>query len=258
MGGIKAPSTPYVYGYQPQNHWMVLLGYKQVSAQEAGGNPNLIGKTRWFFKNSYGNESPPEWDIIFNNNDYWDRVYFAEMPIISRNMTDADIICEDNDGDGYFYWGISENPPIALPSWAHTEKDGDDSNFRDGPMNQYGENQPLSPNINSWNIQSTVLFEEDMMWDRYVEIKNGGTVIIKKEVHCLPGTCWYVESGGTLIIRGGKLINPFITISSGANVIIEDNGELVYMLEDNDILEFPITSSLEITNGIITKSKIEW
>ena len=39
---------------------------------------------------------------------------------------DIDIVCEDADGDGYFYWGIKDST-FTLPLWAPQEEDGDDS-----------------------------------------------------------------------------------------------------------------------------------
>ena len=70
--------------------------------------------------------------------------YYAETPIYSITLTDQDIVCEDADGDGYYYWGIGQKP-ANCPYWVPNIPDGDDSNINLGHMDPYGNISNLYP-----------------------------------------------------------------------------------------------------------------
>jgi hypothetical protein len=137
-------------------HVMNLVGYKVLKAGDEfydsemlpiiiGADDPNIGKVAWLFKNSWG-----DWwghqgyvyvmvDII---NLTGSEALFG--PVTSLTHTDADILCLDNDGDGYYTWGIGPKPAHCPP--CPDEPDGDDSNPNLGPMDQYGYCRNLGPN----------------------------------------------------------------------------------------------------------------
>ena len=86
---------------------------------------NYLGKTYWIFKNSKG----PDYGhagyayFYFANLDNMITPYYAKTPIYSMTLTDEDIICQDADGDGYYYWGIGQKPANCqeVPSVLCTE-----------------------------------------------------------------------------------------------------------------------------------------
>ena len=55
----------------------------------------------------------------------------------STHYNDSNIISRDDDGDGYYTWGIGDRP-LSVPEWAPNQQDGDDSDYSKGPVNRYG------------------------------------------------------------------------------------------------------------------------
>lgn len=137
-------------------HAMTLVGYKVVEEGDKfyyrdlnlkrywitieAGNP-LIGKTVWIFKNS--------WSSRFGDGGY----VYVETPITNMGWTHGlktpvisltknyEVICEDKDGDGYYWWGLGEKPETCdCPD----EPDGDDSDPTLGPIDEYGNFKKLS------------------------------------------------------------------------------------------------------------------
>lgn len=68
-------------------------------------------------------------------------------------------ICSDNDGDGYYFWGLG-NRPSNLPEWAPKQRDGDDSNAQYGPMDNYGYLMSLNP-----DDKDTIFITEPTYWN---------------------------------------------------------------------------------------------
>ncbi|WP_167612781.1 PKD domain-containing protein [Maribellus sediminis] len=148
---------PVSGGLYDWSHAMVLVGYmvvkegdyiyyRDLSLQRywkevLAGDP-LIGTTVWIFKNS--------WGLRFGDAGY----VYVETPIsnigwthgiktpVTSVVNNYDVVFEDNDGDGYYWWGLGEKPANCPgPDLA----DGDDSDPTKGPLDQYGYCMPLGP-----------------------------------------------------------------------------------------------------------------
>lgn len=251
------------------NHYMTLVGYGTahtgqtytVITNNSSGNmtipSTMDGKTYWIFKNSFGNSQAQYMNIIFNDPTKYYDACFAFTPIISRQLKNKKPKCMDRDGDGYYYWGISENPPTSLPSWAHREKDADDSNYTIGPMDDGG--NPTMIDADGWvYISNFTTVNKDSFNYKHIVVQNGGTLVIKKHFSCHPGICVYVQSGGTLTIDSGVLENCYIDISSNATINLLNGGRLVLLPMYDELFSLPQTAKLNLIEGSIQKSGILW
>jgi len=128
-------------------HAMVLVGYEK--------DPD-DGQTIWIFKNSWGTEWGEQGYVrikVTLENMGWGSLPIGpfvppmDMSYWPDNFT-GEINCVDNDNDGYYNWGISQNIPSSCPDNIPYEKDCDDSNPNLGPFDTDGscvelfENQP--------------------------------------------------------------------------------------------------------------------
>ncbi len=193
------------------------------------GSP-LIGKTVWKFKNSYINgddSNPPYLFIVFENVAHMYNIIAVKTPIYSLHYNQNDIVCSDEDGDGYYFWGIGEKPSTC-PSWVPDESDGDDSNPHVGPMDEYGFTSNVNPENNSITyISTSTNTSSPASYSNNVVVQNNATWTISHELHFHYGAWIRVKSGATLKIDGGALISANVILESGSNLIIENNGLLV-------------------------------
>jgi len=137
---IKGAST---FGYTPWNHVMTLVGYMTLSN----------GQTAWLVKNSWGTgwgDNGYSYMTMNLSGAFWFHSIIG--PITSLNYKNTDIACEDNDNDGYYIWGTGSKPSYCPP--CPDQQDGDDSNPCLGPIDQYGNIQPISKTL---KINDTVI-----------------------------------------------------------------------------------------------------
>jgi hypothetical protein len=131
------------------NQGIQITGYKVLEAGDSlyvrdvdtrwikiGPGDPLIGKTAWQCKLSYGKDWGDEgyMDLVAG---VWDlALYSLSGPAYSWEYKYGDVLCLDNDNDGYYTWGIGPKPAYCPDS--PPQADGDDTDPCIGPMNEYG------------------------------------------------------------------------------------------------------------------------
>lgn len=274
--GFKTSPSP---GHGRMSHAMSLIGYKEVHlgdtiqyvSYESGQNPYtglninyivgererdslIVGKTLWIFKNSY--VSSPYWYMVFDKQSdiFYSYAISPQISWIRRNnngvYTDmVNVICEDADGDGYYFWGLGPKP-ATCPSWVSDEADGDDHSYQYGPMDEFGNLKDLR--LEAFN---ELIIDEDVVYDtrRYVynsiRIVNGGKLTIEDMVNLYGNCIITVEDGGQLIVDGGLLQDVSLNLGNGSSLTIRNGG--VIKMRSNCIFDAPQGVVIDIDYGCI-------
>ncbi len=263
VSGIRSPVW--------MNHSMVLVGYGVLQAGDTiyhhlGYDYNTgtyfhdkfltveaddprIGRTYMVYKSSYGladNDTNQGYMYVIHNNynTSLTRTFYLETPITSMNYSSQDVILEDADGDGYYYWGIGSKPSTA-PSWVPDEPDGDDSNINYGPMDEYG-NMAFFPCV---TINRMLSYTGNHTLSGRVEIVNGGILTISGTTTMNGNSQLEVCNEGTLIIDGGTIRHANIVLDSGGSVIIRNGG--VVNMASGKTFATPIGALLNVESGEI-------
>lgn len=236
--GLKTSST--------QNHAMLLCGYHVIQAGDTvvrfdsngihstaviPDNSIYIGATCWVFKNSYGESMGHNgyyYAVIPDFNEIFKKVHcqFLIGPIISRNHTDADIVVEDKDGDGYYNWGIGPKPS-GLPTFVPDDPDCDDSNPSIGSMDMFGFPCPVQH-----EASDTIYVWKDTEWSSSREIKcqivvmDGATLHVTASATMMDNTHIYLKNGGKLIVDGVTIANARIVPQIGSELQIINGGTI--------------------------------
>lgn len=209
-----------------------------------------IGKTYWIFKNSYLDHE--YYYVLFEKLSSMLGPYSLTGPITwqERNtqgtfVSRTDIICEDADGDGYYYWGIGPKPTYC-PSWVPDTPDGDDSDINWGPMDDYGRLQQLSC---GYTINTATSYSENQTLSCRIGIVNGGVLTISGAMTMNSDAIIRVCEGGTLIVDGGVILDAKITLVPGSTLTIRNNGQ-INMKHDTDF-HAPTGVTVYIESGAI-------
>ena len=210
----------------------------------------LVGKTYWIYKNSYGLGNKDSFNgyfcVVFDN--AVSRGQRAVKSIHSLIYDHTDVVCEDRDGDGYYFWGLGEKPSHC-PSCAPDIPDGDDSNPRLTAMNEYGQFLPMLTQTEQiiftdtqWNVNDT------LCGDVYIQ-DNATLTITNASITMHPLSHILIEEGATLIVDNSTIINAEVIVQTGGSLIIQNNGILQQGEDDN--VDIQLGGTLQILSGEI-------
>lgn len=224
-------------------HAMALVGYKTLHVgdtvrimESSSKYYNYIiepddeweGMTYWVFKNSYSNQAGNfPWrifNILFYQRSNMLGPYAIDNPTVELSPINIQQICEDRDGDGYYFWGLGPKPDTA-PSWVPDEPDGDDSDITKGPMDQYGYLEDLTCGT---TIHETVTYNGYHCITCRIGIVNGGKLSINGNTYLGANAVIRVCEGGELIVDGGTIDNAKMVLVPGAKLTLR-NGAVINM-----------------------------
>jgi len=245
------------------SHAMTLVGFGTVQAGDivyngtSGGyntpitigvNDPRIGETYWIFKNSWGSSWGSDGGYLYAISDInqLSSSVIPLSPITSPNYTNANIICEDRDGDGYYFWGIGPKP-ATCPACAPNEEDGDDSNPNLGPMDEYGNCAAITPLVE--NITTSQTWSTNRTLCKNIAIQSGVTLTITATAFSSNYTIT-IKNGGKLILSGGIIDDGYVIAQSGSELTISNNGKI--LLGNYDNLDVQLGAEFNLNYGEVS------
>ena len=217
-------------------------------------NDPRIGRTYMVYKSSYGltdNDCNLGYMYVIHNNYNTSLVntYYLQTPITSLNYSASDVICEDADGDGYYFWGIGSRP-FPCPFWIPFEPDGDDSNYQYGPMDSHGNLEDLGLRaLQTTHISSNLTYRSNAFFYTNTCVCSMSKLTIKSTITLYGNTKIIIEPDGELVIDGGVLQNADIELNAGSKLVLK-NGGTINMRNGKDFYA-PIGAIVTIEEGQI-------
>lgn len=187
QGPMNATFMNCMWG--PWSHAMQLVGWDVIEYGDENilGVPpdpevfdDYVGCTYWIYKENYGNRNDQNgFFYMIHENDDTPNIYIVPTntsEFVSSNLNnfdEYDILCLDNDGDGYYNWGIGPKPDHCPP--CPDEPDGNDNNAGLGPINNKGfctiidtYNSSFEKSMNNWKQVE----DDDCDWIKYFGATN--------------------------------------------------------------------------------------
>jgi len=249
------------------NHAMCLCGYGTIHAGDSvmymwyNNKPKIryitedspwIGKTYWIYKNSAGLNNADDFGgyfcVIFEDSAIQTTQAVVDSSIQSLVYNQDDIVCEDRDGDGFYFWGLGEKP-AHCPSCAPDTPDGDDSNPNLTVMNEYGQFLPMINRTESIIFTNTTWNTNDTLCgDVYIQ-DNATLTITNASITLHPLSHILVEEGTTLIVDNATIVNAEIIVQDGGSLIIRNNG--IIQQGEDDKVDIQLGGIMQIESGEI-------
>ena len=255
-------------------HAMALVGYGTIHAGDSireiigsgdsstyssyyripEGSP-LIGRTFFKFKNSNNIRVNDDIDgymyLLFHNMFQMSYPLCILYPFTITDCltnlpmyTDNDVVCEDADGDGYYFWGFGPKPATITG-----EPDGDDSDPNYGTMDDFGNLTPLTSDL---YLYGNYVYNRDLNMHRNIIVPSGSTLRIKGNLTLCDDKQIYVYGGGILIVDGGVIDNALINLSNNSTLNIL-NGGIINMHQNQNFVA-PVGAIVNISEGQVNNN----
>ena len=249
-GVLQAGDT--IYHHLGYNHDTGTYFHDKYLTVEA--NDPRIGRTYMIYKNSYGitdSDSNQGYMYVIHNNysTSMNQTFYLTTPFSSLNYSEEDVVLEDADGDGFYFWGLGPKPSNS-PSWIPDQPDGDDSNYQYGPMNTYGHLQDLE----LWGLQTLhtlidLTYSSRMFLYSNLCVCSMSKLTITSIITLYGNTKIIVEPNGELIIDGGTLQNADIVLRTGSKLTLKNGGSII--MRNGKDFNAPIGATVTIDEGQI-------
>lgn len=244
----KLIQAPIAGWFHSLGHVMTIVGYKKLKSGDTIYDPesqkvitvnpddSRIGKTIWICKNSYTTNFGENGYLSYLKKDGSMRDLHLSssiiLPVTRTHYSEADIVCEDRDGDGYYWWGIGPKPSTCPPDILE-EPDGDDSDPALGPMDEYGHIAAITPHVYpATEITTTVCWAGSSYLNGNLIIRSGGQLTLTGNL-IMPHHCKVeIHQGGCLMVDGGHILRGDIKVRKGGRLEMKNNA-VVEMVKDD-------------------------
>jgi Papain family cysteine protease/Secretion system C-terminal sorting domain len=177
------------------NHAVTLMGFATTQNDEV----------YWIYKDSQGPSFGDNGFLyIYLDPVSHNRPVAASVPVMVLADSIPEILCRDEDGDGYYNWGTGPKP-ASCPTCPDLE-DCDDSNPNLGPFDtDFSCGCLLEHSSDTLFVASDTTWGDDITQVRDIVVNNGVILTITGSVSFAANTRLIVKQGGKLIVDGGTL-----------------------------------------------------